>query len=96
MGWMWLLLIVIVIAAIVAKLRRSSRIFIIRQNFQHGENPFQSPSTPERPPIQRPGEVEKMVCCDECGIYIPSSEALVHSGKVFCCREHSAAHFSKR
>lgn len=97
MGWMWLLLFVLVIAAIVAKLRRSSRIFIIRQNFRHGENPFQNPTPPPpRPHIQRRGEVEHMVCCEECGIYIPVSEALEHSGKIFCCREHSATYFSKR
>lgn len=96
MGWMWLLIIALVIAAIIAKLRRSSRIFIIRQNFQHGENPFQNASPPPRPHIQRRGEVEQMVCCEECGIYIPDSEALEHSGKIFCCREHSAAYFSSR
>lgn len=71
MGWMWLLIIALVIAAIIAKLRRSSRIFIIRQNFQHGENPFQNTSPSPRPHIQRRGEVEHMVCCVECGIYIP-------------------------
>ena len=76
MGWMWLLIIALVIAAIIAKLRRSSRIFIIRQNFQHGENPFRNASPPPRPHIQRRGEVEQMVCCEECGIYIPDSEAL--------------------
>ena len=92
---MWLLIIALVIAAIIAKLRRSSRIFIIRQNFQHGENPFQNASPPpSRPHIQRRGEVEHMVCCEECGIYIPASEALEHSGKIFCYREHSAIYFS--
>ena len=94
MGWMWLLIIGLVIAAIIAKLRRSSRIFIIRQNFRHGENPFQNASPPPRPHLQRRGEVEQMVCCEHCGIYIPASEALEHSGKIFCCREHSAAYYS--
>ena len=95
MAWMWLLVLVLVIVAVIVKLRRSSRIFIIRQHLQRGESPFHDPSPSSRPPIQRRDEVERMVCCEECGIYIPDSEALVHSGKIFCCREHRTAYFSK-
>lgn len=95
MAWMWLLVLVLVVVAVIVKLRRSSRIFIIRQHLQRSESPFQNPPSPSRPHIQRRDEVEHMVCCEECGIYIPDSEALVHSGKIFCCREHKAAYFSK-
>lgn len=96
MGWMWLLVLVLVVVAIIVKVRRSSRIFFIRQNFHPGENPFQDPSLPSRPHITRRDEVEQMVCCEECGIYVPASEAWTHSGKIFCCQEHSVTYFSRR
>jgi len=35
---------------------------------------------------------EAMVACAHCGVYLPSSEALVLHGQTWCCREHAEAH----
>ncbi|RJX33428.1 MAG: hypothetical protein C4516_01145 [Oxalobacter sp.] len=31
---------------------------------------------------------EIMVSCSRCGIFLPSSEAIQHEGKVYCSQEH--------
>ena len=99
MGWMWLLVLVLVIVAVIAKIRRSSRIFIIRQNPVNRPENERFRAEPSRPPLSseyRTGEVERMVCCEYCEVYIPVSEAVERSGKIFCCREHGIAYFSRK
>jgi uncharacterized protein len=42
-------------------------------------------------------EIEPMVKCAECGVYIPASEALPGpSDKVFCSDEHRLRHAQSR
>lgn len=39
--------------------------------------------------------VEEMVCCAQCGTYVPASEAVtVRQGLHFCCEEHRLLHSS--
>ena len=42
------------------------------------------------------GEVEKMVSCEFCEVYVPVSEAVERSGKIFCSHEHSVAYFARK
>ncbi len=99
MGWMWLLVLVLVIVAVIVKLRRNSHIFIIRHNpASHSQNE-RSRNDSSRATLAsdyQTGEVERMVCCEYCEVYIPVSEAIERSGKIFCCREHSVAYFSQK
>ncbi len=94
MAWMWLIVLVLIVAAIVVKVRRSSHIFIIRQNPVN--RPENSPLRRALTPDNRSGEVEHMVSCEYCEVYVPVSEVVERSGKFFCCREHSVAYFSHR
>ena len=41
-------------------------------------------------------EVEKMVSCEFCEVYVPVSEAVERSGKIFCSHEHSVAYFARK
>lgn len=82
---MWLLLFVLVIAAVAAKIRRAARVFVFRNDparmqpdgiFGKQVHGF------------RRSNVEQMVACASCGVYVPASEAFFHRGKVYCCQEH--------
>lgn len=101
MAWMWLLVLVLVIVAIVVKLRRNSRIFIIRHNPFESARQEQPQADIYQPPLfsenrHSSGEVEHMVCCEYCEVYVPVSEAVERSGKIFCCHEHGVAYFSEK
>ncbi len=101
MAWMWLLVLVLIIVAIIVKIRRSARIFIIRQNpFNQTRHDYSGNGSPRHPlssaASSSPGEVERMVCCEFCEVYVPVSEAVERSGKIFCCHEHSVAYFSRK
>ncbi len=44
-----------------------------------------------RRPAQRPQPMvngESMVRCEECGVHVPKSEALIYRDKYYCCEEH--------
>ena len=85
MTWlMWLLVIVLIIAAVVHKIRRSARIVVFRQ-----ENGQIRADDRRRVHGYRTTNVEQMVSCAQCGLYIPASEAVYRTGKVYCCEEHS-------
>ncbi len=87
MGWlMWLLVIALVIAAIIAKIKRSARIVVFRN--EDGRIRVDGHDRPQ-PHDQGSSSVERMVSCAQCGIYIPTSEAVFRTGKVYCCEEHS-------
>lgn len=100
MGWMWLLVLVLVIVAVIVKIRRNARIFIIRQNpFEQAQDGRFSNRTSQQPPLystqnRSSGEAERMVCCELCEVYVPVSEAVERSGRIFCCHEHGKAYFS--
>lgn len=102
MGWMWLLVLVLVIVAVIAKIRRNSHIFIIRQNnpFQQAQEQFRNTTSRQPPRYSTQNcsshDAERMVCCELCEVYVPVSEAVERSGKVFCCQEHSKAYFSRK
>ncbi len=101
MAWMWLLVLVLIIVAIIVKIRRSARIFIIRQNSFDQPRHDYSGNSSQRQPLSSAasspsGEVERMVCCEFCEVYVPVSEAVERSGKIFCCHEHSEAYFSRK
>ena len=92
MTWlMWLLVFVLVIAAIVAKIKRSARIVI----FRNDDGPFHADkSAPDENNSRqvhgfRSSNVEQMLACARCGLYVPASEAVFRTGKVYCCEEHS-------
>lgn len=82
---MWLLLFVLVIAAVVARIKRAARIVVFRnddirmqpdEGFGRQVHGF------------RRSNVEQMVACETCGVYVPASEAFFYRGKVYCCQEH--------
>ncbi len=90
MSWlMWLLLFVLVIAAIVAKIKRSARIVVFRSEDMHIRA---DEAQRRRVEGLRSSNVEQMVSCARCGIYVPASEAIFRTGKVYCCEEHSPQH----
>ncbi|MCM1511618.1 MAG: hypothetical protein NC112_00640 [Oxalobacter formigenes] len=92
-GLLWLLLIVLVIAAVVAKIKRAARVVIFRaEDLRRQQERMQAgewPKDPERR-VQgmRSSNVEQMVACASCGVYVPASEAFFYRGKVYCCEEH--------
>ena len=101
MAWMWLLVLVLVIVAVVVKIRQSLRVFIIRQNpFGRTQDNHPSNNSPRQPLSSSgknsSGEVEKMVSCEFCEVYVPVSEAVERSGKIFCSHEHSVAYFARK
>ena len=84
MTWLvWLLVFVLIIAAIVAKIKRSARVVIFRSEdaSAHAGNNKQVRGL-------RSSNVEQMVSCVKCGLYVPASEAVFRTGKVYCCEEH--------
>ena len=86
MSWvLWLLVCVLVIAAIVVKIRRAARIIIFK------EPPQQNSYAQDSPRVEgvRTSNVEQMVSCAKCGVYVPASEAIFRTGKVYCCEEHT-------
>lgn len=92
MTWlMWLLVFVLVVAAIAAKIKRSARIVI----FRNEDGPFRTENFGAQDNDSRQvhglrnSNVEQMLACSKCGVYVPASEALFRSGKVYCCEEHT-------
>ncbi len=43
---------------------------------------------PRRVTVKKPGKVDKMVQCEQCGTYIPENEAVTANGKHYCCAQH--------
>ncbi|MCL1887201.1 MAG: hypothetical protein FWG01_04650 [Betaproteobacteria bacterium] len=85
MSWLiWLLFFVLVIAAVAAKIKRSARVIIFR-----GEDRPVHPDDSRQVQGFRSSNVEQMVSCSKCGIYVPASEAVFRTGKVYCSEEHS-------
>jgi len=37
-----------------------------------------------------------MVCCSQCGLYLPQGEALVAGDRYYCSEEHLHAHDAQR
>ncbi|NLC24958.1 hypothetical protein NB640_07005 [Oxalobacter vibrioformis] len=92
MTWlMWLLVFVLVIAAIVAKIKRSARIVIFRnEDGRFRADKFGNDENDQRQVHGlRSSNVEQMLACARCGVYVPASEAVFRTGKVYCCEEHS-------
>lgn len=87
MSWfVWLLVFVLIIAAVVVKIKRSARIII----FRHEDTRTRTREDDHRRVEGfRSSNVEQMVSCAKCGVYIPASEAVFRTGKVYCCEEHS-------
>jgi uncharacterized protein len=91
MTWLvWLLVIVLVIAAVITKIKRSTRVVIIRDNSKPIHMDSARPDNTRSVEGFRSAGAEKMVSCARCGIYIPMSEAFFRSGNVYCCEEHSS------
>ncbi len=92
MTWlMWLLVFILVIAAVVARIKRSARIVIFRsEEGRFRPDQFGTPDNENRQVHGlRNSNVEQMLACARCGVYIPASEAVFRTGKVYCCEEHS-------
>ena len=81
----WVLVIILVVAAVIVKLKRSNHFLLIKM---HGFN-----SRKETSLQSKTADGEAMVCCEHCGIYIPDSEAIRRGRKVFCSKEHSLKAF---
>ncbi len=88
-GLMWLLVIVLIIAAIIAKIKRSARVVIFKNDDFHNAKANHQNDFNQRVQGLRNSNVEQMVSCDKCGIYVPASEVIFREGKVYCCEEHS-------
>ena len=86
-GLMWLLLIVLIIAAIIAKIKRSARVVVFKSEDFHKQANDQNIFN-QRVQGLRNTNVEQMVSCEKCGIYVPASEVIFREGKVYCCEEH--------
>jgi hypothetical protein len=86
MTWlMWLLVFVLIVAAVVVKIKRSARIVVFRS-----ESGRVQVDNSRQIRGFRTSNVEQMVSCTKCGIYVPASDAVFRTGKVYCCEEHSA------
>ena len=45
------------------------------------------------PPAQRPPPLQdSIVACAQCGLHLPSGEALPGRGGVYCCEAHRSTH----
>ena len=45
------------------------------------------------PPAQRPPPLQdSIVACAQCGLHLPSGEALPGRGGVYCCETHRSSH----
>jgi uncharacterized protein len=92
MTWlMWLLFFVLVIVAIMARIKRSARIIIFRSEDERFRAGKSGAGEDDRRQVHgfRSSNVEQMVACARCGVYVPASEAVFRTGKVYCCEEHS-------
>ena len=47
---------------------------------------------PDHPTASKPTDVKPMVACAQCGVLIPSEEALPGRGGVFCGKAHRDAY----
>jgi uncharacterized protein len=75
----WLALVILVVAAIRAKLKGSSR--------------HPRPQQPaRRAPPKEEAETEPMLCCAHCGVYYPASENVPAGGRNYCSAAHAPAH----
>lgn len=55
------------------------------------------PGQARRKNASRSGETETMIRCQQCGTYIPASEAIPsESDMVFCSDDHRRRYFSRR
>jgi uncharacterized protein len=80
----WLALGLLVYLALRSKLRSSGHA---------ASSPHQPPQQPgQTGDQQRKASAETMVSCVHCGVYIPASEAISHSGRIFCSDEHRLLH----
>ena len=75
--FVWLLLIVLIVFAIRKNMRASSN--NNKKNF--------SQMNQSSAPAEKPSEV--MVCCANCQVYIPASEAIVIDNVSYCSIEHA-------
>jgi uncharacterized protein len=48
-----------------------------------------SQASSKTPAAKTPKELEHMVRCEHCQIYLPRSEALMAGGHIFCSRDHA-------
>ena len=44
------------------------------------------------PPMRPPPLQDSIVACAQCGLHLPSGEALPGRNGVFCCETHRSAH----
>jgi uncharacterized protein len=49
------------------------------------------PSSTSKSDAPGPAQQEDMVRCRQCGLHLPSSEAVQGQAGVYCCHEHRAA-----
>ena len=76
-------------------------LYVLRKKARAARKAAEEQQHQQRPTAARPAgasqiEAEAMVCCAQCGVYLPESEALRNPAeKVFCSEEHRIQ-YSKR
>lgn len=73
---MWLLLGVLVV-------------FALRKKAQKLVNPAEQVPPAAAAQDVAAGNAEAMVCCEQCQLYIPASEAIFKERKAYCCAAHA-------
>ncbi|WP_394778456.1 PP0621 family protein [Undibacterium sp.] len=72
----WLVLFVVVILA-------------LKKKVQTVASPAREQQAPPPPAGSSGRDVEAMVCCAACQVYVPASEAVHRGQQVYCCKEHA-------
>ena len=54
-----------------------------------GESMGQQTTGQAQPQPRTDGSAERMVACTQCGLHIPTSEALMRAGQPYCCAAHA-------
>ncbi len=103
---LWIGVVIVVIAAIAKKWKDNVIIFHNNRNtkdFNNLKNPFQTifsdqffnRGTTSHHQWQSPNtQSEQMVCCEQCGVFVPISKSYRRAGRLFCSQEHAMAWFS--
>ena len=69
-------------------------VFLVRKKLREPGKSSPSSAPPSSAGAPGSGEVESMLRCDHCGVFVPASEAVKaqDSGRSYCCDEHRSLH----
>jgi uncharacterized protein len=80
---------ILVWAVIVLAVMMVARLLGLQKSPRRNSVPGRSGASGKPPAAKTPKELEHMVRCAHCQIYLPRSEALLVGGHIFCSREHA-------